>query len=175
MSRINTRVVNRMIEIPPAVRALFVTAGWFPGRTVQLSPNVPPDHPAAAILTQFSGLVVGTSGPGEECATSDVAFQETLWKDARLDSWARLLRTDLVGVAEMSNEHEALYVDRNGRCYGASLISDGFGFEGVSFSEAIERRLLGRRSRPMLRPDQNVVRWYGEEICGQDPRIYHWD
>jgi hypothetical protein len=86
-----------------------------------------------------------------------------------------LLRTDLVGVAEMSNEHEALYVDRSGRCYGASLIHDGFGFEGVSFDEAIERRLLGRCSRPMLRPGQNVVRWYGEEIRAPDPRIYRWD
>lgn len=164
-----------MFEIPATVRPLFVTAGWYPGRTVRLSSNLPPDHPAAAILAQFSGLVVGRSGPGEECATSDVAFQEMPWKDARLELWAPLLRTDLIGIAEMSNEHEALYVDRNGRCYGASLIHDGFGFEGTSFNEAIERRLLGRRSRPMLRPDQQVVRWYGEEIRAQDPRIYHWD
>jgi hypothetical protein len=37
----------------------------------------------------------------------------------------------------MSNEHEALYVDGNGngRCYGGSLIFDGFGFEGTSFIE----------------------------------------
>ena len=86
-----------------------------------------------------------------------------------------MLRTDLVGIAEVSNGHEALYVDRDGRCYGASLIHDGFGFEGASFNEAIERVLLGRRSRPMLRPDQEVVRWYGEEIRADDPRVYNWE
>lgn len=164
-----------MIEIPAKVRSLFIAAGWYPGRTVRLSSNVPTDHPAAAILAQFGGLTVGRSGVGEECATSDVSFQEVSWKDARLDLWTRLLHTELVGIAEMSNEHEALYVDGNGHCYGACLISDGFGFEGASFIEAIERRLLGRRSRPMLRPDQEVVRWYGQEIRADDPRVYRWD
>ena len=164
-----------MIEIPAAVRAMFAAAGWYPGRTVGISSSIPPDHPAAAVLTQFGGLLIGTSGPGEECATSDIAFQEILLKDSGLDLWASLLRSDLVGVAEMSHAHEELYIDRNGRCYGASLMHDAFGFEGATFCEAIERRLLGRRSRPMLRPDQNSVRWYGEEIRAHDPRIYHWD
>ena len=49
------------------------------------------------------------------------------------------------------------------------------GFEGASFIEVIERRLLGRRSRLMLRPDQEVVRWYGQEIRADDPRVYRWD
>ena len=57
-------------------------------------------------------------------------------------------------------------------CY--SQIHDAFWFGGASFNEAIERMLLGRRSRPMLRPDQNVVQMYGEEIRADDPRVYKW-
>lgn len=163
-----------MIEVPTTVRPLFVTAGWCPNRAVQLLSSVPAGHPAIGILTQFGGLRVGAAGPGQECATSDVDFQERPSNPTR-DLWTRLLRTELVGIAEMHNAHEELYIDREGRCYGASQIHDAFYFEGSSFNEAIERLLLGLRSRPMLRPDQEVVQMYGETIRAADPRIYKWE
>jgi hypothetical protein len=163
-----------MIEVPITVHPLFVAAGWYPGRTVSLSSAIPADHPAAPILTNFSGLRVGTTGPGEECAASDVAFQELPMEDATRKAWAGLLGTELIGIAEVHNEHGALYIDRAGRCYHGSLIHDAFSFEGASFNEAIERMLLGRRSRPMLRPDQTAIRWYGDEIRADDPRVYKW-
>ena len=163
-----------MLEIPTTVRPLFITAGWYPSRTVRQLSSIPPDHPAAAILTQLGGLQVGTAGPGQECATSDVAFRE-LPSNSTRDLWTRLLRTELIGIAEVHNAHGELYIDREGRCYGASQIHDAFWFEGSSFNEAIERMLLGRRSRPMLRPDQSVVRMYGETIRADDPRVYKWE
>jgi SUKH-3 immunity protein len=163
-----------MIEVPATLQRLFVAAGWRPGRTVRLSPTIPADHPAASILTNFGGLRVGTTGPGKECATSDVAFQELPMEDATRKVWAALLRTELIGIAEVHNEHGALYIDRAGRCYQGSLIHDAFSFEGASFNEAIERLLLGRRSRPMLRPDQTAIRLYGDEIRADDPRVYKW-
>jgi hypothetical protein len=95
-------------------------------------------------------------------------------KDPTRQAWAALLRTELIGIAEVHNGHGALYVDRVGRCYEASLIHDAFAFEGESFNEAIERMLLGRRSRPMIRPDQEAIRWYGDEIRADDPRVYKW-
>ncbi len=163
-----------MIEVPATVQQLFVASGWHPRRTVRPSPTISADHPATSILTNFGGLQVGTTGPGEECATSDVAFQELPMEDATRKVWAALLRTELIGIAEVHNEHGALYIDRAGRCYQGSGMHDAFSFEGASFNEAIERLLLGRRSRPMLRPDQTAIRWYGDEIRTDDPRVYKW-
>jgi hypothetical protein len=163
----------KVIEIPTTVGPLFVAAGWHPGRTMRLCSAVPPDHPAVAILSNLGGLTVGTTGRGIECAKNDVAFQE-LSPDETGQIWAGLLHTELVGIAEVHHAHGLLYVDSEGKCYGASQIHDAFYYEGASFGEAIERLLLGRRSRPMLRPDQHVVQLYGEEFRADDPGVYKW-
>jgi len=174
-----------MIELPISVRPLFVAAGWHPGRTISRAPGVRPqcsrfadllksDHPAVAILAEFGGLHVGQSGTGEECATSDVAFRHLHPGEFVLDVWGKLLATELVGIAEVQNRHAELYVDRSGRCFCYSNVDDGFRFEGSSFGEAIERMLLGRCSRPMLRPEQRTVWHYGEEISADDPRVYKY-
>jgi hypothetical protein len=139
-----------------------------------LSSAVPPDHPAVAILSNLGGLTVGVSGTGIECATSDIAFQELSLTDETRDVWVGLLDTELVGIAQVCHGHGLLYVDSEGRCYGASQIHDAFYFEGTSFGEATERLLLGRRSRPMLRPDQHVLQLYGEEFRADDPSVYRW-
>ncbi|WP_084030352.1 SUKH-3 domain-containing protein [Bradyrhizobium paxllaeri] len=160
--------------VPASVRPLFVAAGWRPGRTVALSPALRANHPATAILAEFGGLTVGQTGAGEECAKSDVAFRELSPDDLVLGVWDKLLQTQLVGIADVHHAHAELYVDSSGRCFTASVVDDGFSFEGATFGEAIERLLLGRRSRPMLRPDQNTVRHYGEEIRIDDPRVYQY-
>ena len=95
--------------------------------------------------------------------------------DRRMEHvWGELLATELVGIAEVTNRHAELYVDRSGRCFCYSNVDDGFRFEGSSFGEAIERLLLGRCSRPMLRPEQRTVWHYGEEISADDPRVYKY-
>jgi hypothetical protein len=165
-----------MTEIPSSIRPLFLAAGWHrhPGRRVAVPPTVPAQHPGAAVLAEFGGLAIGQSGAGEECATSDVAFQ-LLGSDASIiRAWNKLLRTELVGVANIQNAHAELYLDTRWRFFWASCIDDGFCFEGASFSEAMERLLLGRRHRPMLRPDQHEVTMYGEVITTDDPRIYKY-
>ena len=163
-----------MIELPVSVRRLFIAAGWHPGRTSSQALGVSLDHPAAAILAEFGGLHVGQSRTGEECATSDVAFKHLRPEEFVLDVWGKLLATELVGIAEVHNRHEELYVDRSGRCFSYSNVDDGFRFEGSSFSAAIERLLLGRCSRPMLRPEQRTVWHYGEEISADDLRVYKY-
>jgi hypothetical protein len=163
-----------IIELSISVRPLFVAAGWHPGRTIALAPDVSVDHPAAAILTEFGGLHVGQSGTGEECAKGDVVFKHLHQGEYVLDVWGKLLSTDLVGIAEVHNRHAELYIDRSDRFFCYSNVDDGFRFEGSSFGEAIERVLLGRRSRPMLRPDQRTVWHYGEEISADDPRVYKY-
>jgi hypothetical protein len=145
-----------VLEPPGSVRSQFTDAGWHPGRWVAISPSIPEGHAAAVVLTQFSGLTVGGCGRGEECATSDLAFQFLAPEadDTVLQRWGELLGTRLVGVASVHHAHGELYVDASGRYFGRSCVHDAFYFEGASFSEAMERLLLGRRSQPMLRPDQ---------------------
>jgi hypothetical protein len=158
-----------MTEVPASVRPMFVAAGWHPGRKAALSPTMQVDHPAAAVLAEFGGLLVGQTGVGEECARSDVSFRQLPPDDLILDVWEKLLCTQLVGIADVHHGHVELYMDSSGRCFSAIIVGDGFCFEGASFNEAIERVLLGRRSRPLLRPGQNTTSHYSEEIRAGDP------
>ena len=163
-----------MIEVPTSVSSLFVEAGWHPGRRVSVDPSVPASHPAAPILAQFAGLTVGDTGTGEECARSDLAFRQLCPDDPIVSTWEELLHTQLFGVADVHHAHGELYVDSSGRCFGRSCIHDAFYFEGASFAEAVERLLLGRRSRPMLRPGQETVRLYGEVFTANHPSVYQY-
>jgi hypothetical protein len=102
-----------------------------------------------------------------------VAFRQG--EDERVRrAWEELLGTQLVGVAEAHNGHEELYVDRDSRVFGASIAHDGFCFHGASFVEAMERLLSGRRTRPMLRPDQDRVMLYGDLFTADHPAIYRY-
>jgi hypothetical protein len=38
----------------------------------------------------------------------------------------------------------------------------------------MEGLLLGRRARPMLRPDQETVDLYGETFTANHPSVYVW-
>jgi len=142
---------------------------------VAVSAVVPADHPAAAILAAFGGLTVTPDREaGEECAPDDLAFRE-LWLDESVTVvWAKLLGTQLVGVADMHHGHGELYVASDGRCFGRSCIHDAFYFEGASFAEAAERSMLGRRSRPLLRPDQTTVTLYGIRFAAGSPQVYRY-
>ena len=55
------------------------------------------------------------------------------------------------------------------------MVHSAFYFEGHTFVEATERILLGRRARPLLEPDQDSVRLYGDEYRRGDPRLYRWE
>lgn len=63
-------------------------------------------------------------------------------------------------------------MDAGGACYGLSLVHDAFSLSGHTFGEAVERLLLGRRARPMLRPGQASVHFYGEVFMAGHPGIY---
>lgn len=163
------------MEVPLAVRPLFVAAGWQSGRSVRVDSRVPQRHPAYDVLQEFGGLHVGRSeGGGIECARADLEF---CFREGDLDilsSWSELLRSRLIEVAEVHNRHGWLFVDEAGRCFGASQIHDAFYFEGQTFGEAVERLLIGYRARPMLRPDQHQVDLYGETFARGHPAIFEY-
>lgn len=163
------------IELPESVEPLFRAAGWHRGRQVSISRSVPTNHPALAILATVGGLTVTPDRKvGEECAPNDLAFQELEPNRSISEVWNALLDTILVGVAEMHDGHAELYVAADGRCFGCSLVHDAFYFEGNSFGEAAERSLFGRRSQPMLRPNQPSVTLYGIEYSADSPELYRY-
>jgi hypothetical protein len=162
-----------MTDLPQTVRHIFLAAGWYPGRRADMSAMVPSNHPASAILIEFGDLIVGDLGAGQECARSDVAFKY-FEPDGLIGIWADLLGEPLIGIAEIHNGHAELYVDGSERYYVASYVHDAFSFAGASFAESMERLLLGRRTQPMLRPDQSNVVCYGEVFTADDPRVYKY-
>lgn len=150
------------MEIPSSVRRVLVEAGWHPGRHIDVDARVWQSHPAHRILKEFGGLHIGRCGQGIECATSDleVGFCEPDQEVGPV--WSELLGSQLVAVAEVHHRHGWLLVDEAGRCFGASQIHDAFYYVGPDFGVGLERLLIGRKTRPMLRPDQHEIDLYGE-------------
>lgn len=164
-----------MIELPESVTPLFVAAGWHPNRCVDVPSSVPPDHPAAAVLAALGGLtIIPDRDEGEECAPNNLTFEALGSDDSITGVWGELLGTRLVGVAQVEHGHGELYVAADGRCFGRSQMHDAFYFEGSSFAEAAERLMLGRRSRPMLRPDQPSVDLYGITYTADSVELYRY-
>jgi hypothetical protein len=165
-----------MVELPDSVRPLFVAAGWQPGRRVDVSPAVPRDHPAAEILATFGGLTVAPpeDAHGEECGLDDLVFRESHRADLTADGWDAVLGTRLISVADIHHGHAAWYVAADRRVFGRSYIHDAFWLAGLSFGEAVERSLLGRRVKPMLRPDQSSVTLYGARFTADSPELYRY-
>jgi hypothetical protein len=165
---------NELNSLPSSVEPLFLAAGWSPGRRIAVPEQIPAHHPACQVLAEFGGLNVGRTGLGEECAASDIAFRQLVGDSSFVRFWSEQLHACLIGVAEVHNAHGELYVDTIGRWFVLSLTNDSICFTGSSFSEAMERLLLGRLCRPMLRPDQDKVSIYGKIITADDPRVYHY-
>ena len=170
------------LRIPEDCLPLVQAAGWHANRRVALPEGFQAyagdGHPAEGILASLGGLHVGSTGGGIECAKSDLDFKwvrDWAWLDHDIEDWNRLLHTRLVGIAEVHHAHGALCVASDGRCFGASGVHDVFYFEGESFGEALSGLLHGRRARPMLRPDQEVVTLYGIDYTSDSPELYRYD
>jgi len=160
-------------ELPMTIRPLFLAAGWYLGREVPVPTSIAAEHTAAIVMSEFGGLRVGKSGPGKDCAASDVHFSEAYPEELITDVWGLLLNTELVKVGDVCSAHAALYIDAQGRYFEAGPVHD-LAFAGASFGEAMEKLLLGHRLRPMLSPDQLTVMMYGEEIPADHPSVYRY-
>lgn len=165
--------MTERVRPPTRLLAQFLFAGWYPGRRRKVSPLVPAGHPAAAVLAAFGGLHVGCVGRGQECEASDIQITELDNGLPIVDTWTNLLGTPLIGIAEVHNAHGELYIDGFGRCFQlAQVDEDTTTFEGGTFDEAATRLILGRKARPMLRPDQEAVCLYGQTFRRRDPGIH---
>jgi hypothetical protein len=161
------------MELPNTISDLFLKAGWSPARRVVVPESVPSSHPGHSVLQEFGGLQVGECGAGREVATGDLRFS-LVDNFQELEIWSELLGTVLVGIAGIHHGNGELYIDARGRCFGGSLIHNAFYFEGDTFASAAEGILLGRRARPLIRPNQEEVMLYGDRYRRGDPRLYPW-
>ena len=157
---------------PPFLCSLFEQAGWFLGRNVPVSPRVPRNHPAHAILSSFSGLKVGSTVDGLECGAGDIVFCDEDSDTASETRWGQYLASQLICVGYQHNEHGILFIDSRGRVFGESLVHEAFWIDGETIWAGIENILLGRRSRPLLYSGQDSVTLYGDEYRHGDPRIF---
>lgn len=150
-----------MVIVPDEVRPLFIAAGWHPARRERVSASIPIERPAHVILSALGGLLVKPDREsGEECAPSDLHFQECPRDEFYEDVWNALLGTRLIGVAAVHHAHGQMYVAADGRCFGSSFVHEVFWFEGPTFGVAVERCLLGRRSQSMLAPNHDSPELY---------------
>ncbi|WP_347900718.1 SUKH-3 domain-containing protein [Pseudomonas purpurea] len=135
------------IELSETIRPLFLAAGWPRANSRPLPDFVPADHPAAALLREFDGLHVLSSGAGEDFARGDIAFGTdlNLADDVDFFAWQQRLSTTLIGIAETRLGYGTLLIDSEGACYHMNCISDAFTLIDTSFSVAVENILLGRR------------------------------
>ncbi len=165
------------MEIPKKLQPMFLEAGWHPQRYVAPphGQQVEDDHPSTNILTSLSGLHINAAKEGLYCATSDIDFEWVVDSDmSDVRQWEHLLSTRLVGVAAVLEDLGALYVATDRRCFVEEYISPTFSYRG-SFAEAVEGLLLGRRARPMLRPDEDEVTLYGDTFTRASPELYRYD
>ena len=163
-----------MVELPGAVRRFFVEAGWYPGRSVPVPTSVPRDHPAWEVLSALGGLTILRRYGPEWPPIEELEFGPLDPCPDITGVWGGLLGSRLVGIAEVHNAHGELYLAADGRCFGSSRVHDAFYFEGESFAEAVEARLLGRWARPMLRPGQEYVTLYGERFTADSLELYRY-
>ncbi|WP_439540383.1 SUKH-3 domain-containing protein [Sphingomonas sp.] len=161
--------------LTPEIEHYFNRSGWFPGRRIDVPPDIPSAHPAYAILQEFGALSVGTVGPGIECGASDIVFRGDnpveISHDALILSWQTLLNTPLVCIAEVHHAHGLLWVDGQSRLFTSGAIAPLVTYAGSSFAHAVADILTGVRSRPMLLPSQERVCAWGETFEATNPRV----
>ncbi|MFC5455695.1 hypothetical protein [Prosthecobacter fluviatilis] len=124
---------------------------------------IPQDHPSRDILSKLWGQRRGSI---------DFKLLDRCYYSKEVLEWESLLKTTLVGVGEVDHGHGEFYVASDGRCFGLSCVHDAFYYYGDSFEKYRLRALLGRRARPMLRPEQTSVTLYGIDYTKESPETY---
>lgn len=125
---------------------------------------VPLDHPARAVLTQKQGKRRGRI---------TYRLLERDEYSPNIPIWESLLGIRLIGIGEFSNGYELLFLASDGRCFSEDIVAgDVFCYQAESLLRFKLMPFLGRRSRPMLRPDQDSVVSRGITLTRKSPEVY---
>lgn len=131
-----------MFALSEKIRPIFEQAGWVP-HDRQCSPNMSPRQVALAILSDFGGLNVGSTGAGIEMAKGDISFFSGLKPEANdvLRRWQNQTG-DVEAVANAHHDHMLVFVGAHG-FYAFTDPDDQLYHLGSDFSAAMEKLLLG--------------------------------
>lgn len=146
-----------MSIVPSSMTNKFEAAGWFPGRTIEVAPAVPFDHPAHAVLAEIGGLALSNPAPN----ICSVAFRHVTEGASDLAEWEAALGTDMVSFAEEDDGHATLYLSGRGHVFGRSNVHPAVFLIGRTIGEALDALGSGRRAQPMLLPDEDEITLYG--------------
>lgn len=99
----------------------------------------------SAVLKEFAGLHVGHTGPGENCATSDLRFYRwptAAHRESILDLEPQ--GEDFFPLAEAQLGYLELFLDARGQLLVYAVPDGSLTVAGQTFAEGLERLLLGR-------------------------------
>jgi hypothetical protein len=125
---------------------------------------IPHDHPARAVLAKRQGKRRGRINyraldPDEY--------------SSNIPTWESLLGVRLIGIGDFGNEYQLLFLASDGRCFSEDIVdNDVFYYEAESLVQFQLMTILGKKSRPMLRPDQESVMAYGITMTRESPQVY---
>lgn len=133
------------------VDEMMLTAGWTPGRSVDV--DCPPTHPVKSIVASLSGLTVLLQVWGPFQRRILFEFIDNLEPE---DVWATHVHQRLFGFAFDDDYEDVYYVDEAGRIFSShELAPEEATFHGNSFVEFIENTLDGVPPKPVV--------WRGKE------------
>ena len=137
-------------DFTPNVVEELKKCGWYPGRNVSQSINLPPEFElfpdAQRILGEFCYLKCGEKGPGEECAKSTIELDPMLayGEYDRFEKFEKILNRKLYPLGEAENRYYFLAVDDTGRIF---LVMDDLLFVDISFDKALNRFFRGLKKK----------------------------
>jgi hypothetical protein len=126
---------------------------------------VPANHPARAILLHKAGKRRGG-------VTYKLIDREDYSEN--IPVWEALLQTTLIGIAEVDQGDALLFIASDGRCFGDCNISGDFFYLADSLFQFWLYRILNRRARPMLKPDEESTVLYGFTFTRENPEVYRY-
>ena len=141
-----------MIDVPASIQDQFVLAGWRLGQSnAPTNSSLIGSSTAVAVLSEFGGLHVGSSGPGQDLAKSDVEFFVNVKRDADIcvQPWLKSIGR-LDAIANAHHDHMIIFIGPDGAFYFFTDPDGKLYLGGSSFGEAMERLLLGLAYGPEI-------------------------
>jgi hypothetical protein len=130
---------------------LLRSAGWYEGRTVSDTLELPPEFSlfsqAQVVFAEFGGLHMGQAGIGIDCAKCDVEIDPCLGSHLapHLKRHEQSLKTKLYPLGEVVGGHAYLVIDEQGRTYLYHLGGE-LAPKAPTFARGLELLLLGKKA-----------------------------
>ena len=145
-----------MLQPSPSTASLFEAAGWKPQISGRVSDGewTSAADVGRAVISEFSGLLVGATGAGREQAAGNVHFYTASRPEASVivEAW-RLQAGHLEAIASAHNNHIIVFVSQDGTYYAFTDPDEQLYAIGQTFGGAMECLLLGLRFGPALDRD----------------------